>query len=71
MKNDNCSDTAFKAAREITRPIHDDPWCPNWEPGDDERQHHADEMFGTAVALSRELLRDPDAETGLNEENKY
>jgi hypothetical protein len=50
MKNDNCSDTAFMVSRDITRPVVIDPWCQNWQPGDDERQRDADAGLNEIVA---------------------
>ena len=85
MKNDNYSDTLHKAMKDTSRPLEDDSsWNPSEEACDAGAQRKVDdrhinqlfsdmfdEMFGTAVALSRELMRDPDAETELNEESKY
>jgi len=70
------SDTLHKAMKDTSRPLDDSSCNPSEEACDAEAQRKADdrhinqlfsdmfdEMFGKAVAISRELLRDPDAIT--------
>jgi len=52
------SDTLHKALKDTSRPIAIDPWCPNWQSGDDESWMHQIRKLAPLIEKTeRELFR--------------